>query len=293
MEAQRNIAVSGRQLHDHAPSGFRRRNRILQLPARERWVQEHGLAGSLDRNHRRKTPVEVDDKEWYAATLKIRNPEDDPPVRKGTPEWQPEERHLSVKDPVSGAVVWATPRELPIVKHQVMTDGLVLAQTADNELLLLDGDTGRIVSRSGEIRKEYKYATQLRYGNSVIVNFTTGGTNEVVVLDPAVSNAVFYAVLTNDQPIALLSPRMPGLILANTSTSEKDWKSRKSFLHVINERGENVNGWRLPAEKDGPTMRPGYAHELFKAGEVILMIRRDTGEVLAYEHDPGNDEKKP
>jgi outer membrane protein assembly factor BamB/tetratricopeptide (TPR) repeat protein len=240
-----------------------------------------------------KRRLDADDKEWYAAALKMRNPEDEPPARRGTPELQSEERQLTVKDPTSGAVVWTTPRELPIVKHQVMTDGLVLAQTADNELLLLDGDTGRIVSRSGEIRKEYKYASQLRYGNSVIVNFTTGGTNEVVVLDPAVSNVVFSSVLTNEHPIALLSPRMPGLILAKTSTSEKDWKSRKSFLHVINERGENVNGWRLPAEKDVPNPAGSYAYSLFKAGELILMIGWDTGDVLAYEHDPGDGGKKP
>ena len=124
------------------------------------------------------------------------------------------------------------------------------------------------------------------------MNVTTGGTNEVVVLDPAVSNAVFSAVLTNDQPIALLGPQMPGMLLANTWTKEKDTQNRKAFVRVVNERGENVNGWRLPAEKDGPTPRPGYAHALLKAGELILMIRGDTGDVLAYENDPGEGGKK-
>jgi outer membrane protein assembly factor BamB/tetratricopeptide (TPR) repeat protein len=239
-----------------------------------------------------KRRLDADDKEWYAAALKMRNPEDEPPARRGTPEWQSEERQLSVKHPVSGAVVWATPRDLPIVKHTVMTDGSVVAQTADNELLLLDGDTGRIVSRSGEIRKEYKYASQLQYGNSVIVNFTTGDTNEFVVLDPAVTNAAFRAVLTNNQPITWLGPRMPGMLLAHTWTNEKGPQKSKAFVRVVNERGENVNGWRLPAEKDAPTPRHGYAHGLLKAGDVILMIREGTGEVLAYEHDPDGGGKK-
>jgi hypothetical protein len=86
---------------------------------------------------------------------------------------------------------------------------------------------------------------------------------------------------------------MPDQLLVNTSTNSNVNKTyfSQSWIQIINAQGENTNGWRLPRTEDLRDAKGSYNYASYFAGGLILLVGQ--GEVLAYEHDPGDGGKKP
>ena len=201
-----------------------------------------------------------------------------------------ENKRLTVKNLRTGAAIWISPADIDLVKHQIMAGGTVLAQTAEDELLLLDDEDGRILFRSRGVKFPFDYASNV--GEAVIAfHGEGGGTNEVLVLDPAGTTIAFHGRLSQQmQPLMTLGPAMTNQLLVNTYVNNKvkDRYVFQRWLHVVDARGENSSGWRLPRSEDiGDTARVFQYNPLF-AGDLILVFDQSSGDVLAYEHDPGD-----
>lgn len=201
-----------------------------------------------------------------------------------------ENQRLIVKNLRTGAVAWTSPPDLAIAKHQPLNNGSVLAKISTNDLVLLSGRDGKLLRRWEGLQFDYSYAGEA--GDAAIAYKPLGGgTNEVIVLDPAASNAVFRGLLTpQTTPVLSLGPARPGQLLVRTQRSftEKNVGVYQFFLQVIDERGENPDGWRLPGKGDVPDASGSFQYQHFFAGGLILMFNQNTGEVLAYEHDPSH-----
>jgi outer membrane protein assembly factor BamB len=206
-----------------------------------------------------------------------------------------ENQRLIVKNLRTGATVWTLPPDLVIGKHQVMPNGMVLVQTEAEELLLLNGKDGKILRRTDKIRFAFDRAVQGEGTDAVIAIRQIGpGTNEVLVLDPAVNRIAFQGRLPpSASPLSSLGPTMPDQLLVNTSTNSNVNKTYfyQSWIQVINAQGENTSGWRLPRTEDLRDAKGSYKYDPYFAGGLILLVGQ--GEVLAYEHDPGDGGKKP
>jgi outer membrane protein assembly factor BamB/predicted Zn-dependent protease len=220
----------------------------------------------------------------------------------GTPELA--ERRLTVQDAQTGTPIWTSPADLPIEWITVMPDGSVVALTEKQEFVLFDGRNGKILCRSDKARPAAAlrvrtgaddaniYAQPSAAGPATIVVVTDPGTNEVVVLDPETARAEYYPNINGKAPFAPLGGTMPGLLLVQAYTNalvggnQVNW----NWLEVVNTRGENVNGWRLPRDQERSKV-PSQYWPLFEE-DIILMIDQGGAEILAYEHDPGDGEKK-
>jgi tetratricopeptide (TPR) repeat protein/outer membrane protein assembly factor BamB len=205
-----------------------------------------------------------------------------------------ENQRLTVKNLQTGATLWTSPPDLAIVKHQVMPNGAVLVQTEAEELLLFGGKDGKILSRSGNVRFAFSSVRPSEGSDAVIAFLQVGpGTNDVLVLDPAVKGIAFQCRMppwTN--PVLSLGPTMPNQLLVSI-TSQSTVGNRpvqQSWVQVINERGENPNGWRLPLVEDLRDASAQYYYTPYFVGGLILMVGGQ-GEVLAYEHDPVGEKK--
>jgi hypothetical protein len=173
---------------------------------------------------------------------------------------------------------------------------MVLAQTEEEELVLLNGETGRVLQRSQGEPFTFDYATAI--GDAVIAFRQMGdGTNEVLVLDPAVTGIAFRCRLSAEtmQPRMTLGPALPGQLLVNVYYSDrvKNRDVPRSCIQVIDGKGNNPNGWRLPRNEEiRDKAATEYATEYLSyfTPNAILMVGQ--GEVLAYEHDPGEGAKK-
>jgi outer membrane protein assembly factor BamB len=206
-----------------------------------------------------------------------------------------EKQQLTAKNLRRGGTAWTSPPELAIVKYQILNE-MVLAQTEEEELVLLNGETGRVLQRSQGEPFTFDYATAI--GDAVIAFRQMGdGTNEVLVLDPAVTGIAFRCRLSAEtmQPRMTLGPALPGQLLVNVYYSErvKNREVFRSCIQVIDGKGNNPNGWRLPRNEEIRDTGSGYATEYvsYFTPNVILVVGQ--GEVLAYEHDPGDGGKKP
>jgi hypothetical protein len=206
-----------------------------------------------------------------------------------------ENRRLIVKNLRTGATVWTSPPDLVIGKHQGMPNGMVLVQTEAEELLLLNGKDGKFLRRTDKIRFAFDRAVQGEGTDAVIAIRQIGpGTNEVLVLDPAVNRIAFQGRLPPSMsPLSSLGPTMPDQLLVNTSTNSNVNKTYfyQSWIQVINAQGENTSDWRLPRVEDLRDAKGSYKYDPYFAGGLILLVGQ--GEVLAYEHDPGDGGKKP
>jgi hypothetical protein len=205
-----------------------------------------------------------------------------------------ENQRLIVKNLRTGATIWTSPPDLAIVKHQAMPNGMVLVQTEAEELLLLNGKDGKILRQSEKVRFAFDRASQVEGIDAVIAIRQIGpGTNEVLVLDPAVSRIAFQARLPpSASPLLSLSPAMPDQLLVNTSTNSNvnNTDFNQSWIQTVDPQGENTNGWRLPRVEDLRDAKGSYKYSPYFAGGLILLVGH--GEVLAYEHDPGEGAKK-
>ncbi|MFZ4394746.1 MAG: hypothetical protein ACOYOU_03870 [Kiritimatiellia bacterium] len=186
---------------------------------------------------------------------------------------------------------------MAIDKQQSLPGGAILALTTNEEVVLLDGDTGAVRCRSKDIRFPFRFGTEV--GNGVVAygSYTgafQSGTNEVLVIDTAANAITFRGKLPAARgsgemyPLRSLGAAMPDRLLvqvsANIGTINQSW------IQVINGQGELVNEWRLP-----PSGELGTADRRFQpvfAGGLLLMVDAGTGSVLAYEHDPGDGGKK-
>ena len=208
-----------------------------------------------------------------------------------------ENQRLIVRNPRTDAVVWTSPPDLAIVMHRVMPSGLVLAQTADEELLLLDGKNGKILRRSEKVRFPFNNASRSEGSDAVIVTRQAGpGTNEVLVLDPAVNRIAFQGRLPpGTGPLLSLGPTMPDqlLVSAYTNMTANKMNVRQFWYQVINAQGENTNGWRLPKKEEMPDAGTPCQYNFQIAGRLIVLFDYSSGDVLAYEHDPGAGGRKP
>jgi hypothetical protein len=175
---------------------------------------------------------------------------------------------------------------------------MVLAQTTDEELLLLDGKTGNILRRSEKVRFAFDRAVQGEGTDAVIATRQIApGTNEVLVLDPAVNRIAFQGRLPpSTSPLLSLGPTMPDQLLVRMDmnpVTKKRGGFMQTWYQVVNAQGENTTGWRLPGKAESPDDETPYQYGLYIAGGRIVLFDPNSGDVLAYEHDPGDGGKKP
>jgi len=236
---------------------------------------------------------------WYARMRNQRSVVDDEDLmapERGDPVF--ENQRLTVKNLRTGATVWTSPPDLAIVKHQVMPGGAVLAQTADEEMLLLDGENGKILRRSEKVRFAFDSAAPSMTGDAVFAfRRMQGGTNEVLVLDPAVSGSAFRGIIPQRvSPLMSLGPTLPDQLLVKMNmnpVTKKRGGFMQTWYQVVNAQGVNTTGWRLPGKAESPDDETPYQYGLYIAGGRIVLVDPDSGDALAYEHDPGEGAKKP
>ncbi|MEI6149331.1 MAG: PQQ-binding-like beta-propeller repeat protein, partial [bacterium] len=221
---------------------------------------------------------------------------------RGAKRWSPaaldvgspvlEKQQLTAKNLRRGGTAWTSPPELAIIKYQVLNE-MVLAQTEKEELVLLSGETGRVLQRSQGEPFAFNYATVI--GDAAIAfRQMEGGTNEVLVLDPAITGIAFRGRLSPTmQPLMTLGPALPDHLLVNVNSNErvKDSYVYRSWIQVIDGKGNNPNGWRLPRNEEIRDKAATAQYAPYFTPNAILMVGQ--GEVLAYEHDPGDGAKKP
>jgi hypothetical protein len=240
----------------------------------------------------------IDFNSWYTRMRNQRGVVDDEDLvapERGDPVL--ENQRLTVKNLRTGAVAWTSPPDLAIVKLQIMPSGMVLAQTTDEELLLLDGKTGNILRRSEKVRFAFDDASPSMNGDAVFaLRRMEGGTNEVVVLDPTVSGIAFRGnVPPRVSPLISLGPTLPDQLLVKMDmnpVTKKRGGFMQTWYQVVNAQGENTNGWRLPGKAESPDEETPYQYGLYIAGGRIVLFDPNSGDALAYEHDPGDGAKK-
>jgi hypothetical protein len=205
-----------------------------------------------------------------------------------------ENERITVKSLRTGDVIWTSPPDLAIAKQQPLNNGLVFASTTTNDLVLLDGRDGRLLRRWDGLRFDYTYAGNI---GDAVVAYKPGaaGTNELLVLDPAASNVQFRGFLSpQTTPILSLGPSLPGYLLVRESRNftEKNGSFYRQFLQVVDERGENPREWRLPRKEEVADASGHWYYQHYFAEDLILVQNQNTGDVLAYEHDPGDGGKE-
>jgi outer membrane protein assembly factor BamB len=235
---------------------------------------------------------------WYTRMRNQRGVVDDEDLvapERGDPVL--DNQRLTVKNLRTGATVWTSPPDLAIVKHQITASGAVLAQTADEELLLLDGKTGKILCRTEKVRFAFDSATPSMTGDAVFAfRRMQDGTNEVLVLDPAVSGIAFRGIIPQRvSPLMSLGSTLPDQLLVRMDmnpVTKKRGGFMQTWYQVVNAQGENTNGWRLPGKAESPDEETPYQYGLYIAGGRIVLFDPNSGDALAYEHDPGDGAKK-
>jgi hypothetical protein len=103
-----------------------------------------------------------------------------------------------------------------------------------------------------------------------------------MVLNPdASSSGSRWRLDGQARPQSALGPALPDQLLSSVPGRL-----------IVHSQNGNTNGWRLPRNEDigGDAVALAYYNPLF-ADDLILMCNPASGDVLAYEHDPG-DEKK-
>lgn len=234
-----------------------------------------------------------------------------------------ENGRITVRNNRTGTVAWTSPSDLSIAQHSLLDSinpsssidlsssssfglrlfsGLIVARTYTNDLILLDGQNGKLLRRREGL--PFEFAAVAKVGANNIIAYKSAGNwnpnanetfDEVFVLDTAASNVVFRGFLSNrTTPVLAFGPTLPGQILVWHVPARVPRRGQvhsytpPRCLQVINERGENPNGWRLPRKGD----TADGIYEYFLAEDLILIFNQNTGEVLAYEHDPGDAGKK-
>jgi hypothetical protein len=170
-----------------------------------------------------------------------------------------------------------------ITKSQGMPNGTVLAETTNKIVFLFDGGNGRILGRSHGDPFSFDYAVPSMGTDAIIASRRMeNGTNEVMVLNPdASSSGSRWRLDGQARPQSALGPALPDQLLSSVPGRL-----------VVHSQNGNTNGWHLPRNEDigGDAVASAYYNPLFADG-LILMVNPASGDVLAYEHDPG-DEKK-
>ncbi|MFZ4394744.1 MAG: PQQ-binding-like beta-propeller repeat protein [Kiritimatiellia bacterium] len=197
-----------------------------------------------------------------------------------------ENGRLIVKDPTANVTHWKSPPDLAIVNHQVMARGTVLVETQAGELLLLDGANGKVLSRSGDARFNFDWATGA--GDLVIASRRgEEGTYDVMMLDPTIGTPVFRGTISwSNPPIMVFNAALTNLCLVLRRDS-----NREITLQVINGRGETANGWGLPLPADRRNADRCFVRPFFTR-DLIVVQDSSSSDILAYEHDPGEGGKK-
>ncbi|MEI6150016.1 MAG: hypothetical protein WCS01_13025, partial [bacterium] len=227
-----------------------------------------------------------------------------------------ENKRLSKRNSRTGAVLWTSPPDLAIVKFQAIYDNdTVLAETESDELVVFRGADGKILCRSLEKRFSYTqsgWASALcsiafpdaapsmwtfgaiGAGNAVAAfRSQKSGTNELMVLDPAIGTVTFHGLLPyrNEiqvMPILSLAPAMTNGLMVWVK-DQQDRSAAQDFIQIVNSQDTSSSGWRLPRTADVRDPKRSYFTPFF-ARELIVMVSSD--ETLAYEHDPGEGAKK-
>jgi outer membrane protein assembly factor BamB/tetratricopeptide (TPR) repeat protein len=202
------------------------------------------------------------------------------------------DQRLVVADSSTGVTNWVSPADIAIAKHQFLDSGTVLVETDAGELLVLDGADGKVLCRSGEVRFDpargvagQRFTWTYGTGNFVIADRGDLVGKEIVALDVATGAPLFYGALGGtDLPVAFFGPPPKNLCLVKRLGS-----TRESLLKVVNEKGENVNGWTLPLPADRRYPDWCFTAPFFTRDLIVLGCTG--GDILAYEHDPGGDKK--
>jgi hypothetical protein len=207
------------------------------------------------------------------------------------------DQRLSGKNLRTGTTVWTSPPDMAIANQQSLPGGAILAQTTNEEVVLLDGDTGAVRCRSKDIRFPFDRASVV--GNAVVaygpyIGQFLNGTHEVLVIDTAANAITFRGELPQRScvmnPLRSLGAAMPDRLLVSVE-NVKGGTVNQSCIQVINGQGEMVNKWRLPPNGEFGTGDRRFVPVF--AGELLLMVDTENGSVLAYEHDPGDGAKQP
>ncbi len=194
---------------------------------------------------------------------------------------------LIARDLSAGVTRWMSPPDLAIVKHKVMARGTVLVETQAGELLLLDGANGKVLSRSGDARFNFDWADSK---GDLVIAARRGeeGAQDVMMLDPTIGTPVFQGTISlSNPPLMVFNAALTNLCLILRRDS-----NRETTLQVINGRGEIANGWVLPLPADRRYADRYFVKPLFTR-DLIVVQDQSCGDILAYEHDPGDGAKKP
>jgi outer membrane protein assembly factor BamB len=194
---------------------------------------------------------------------------------------------LIARDLSAGVTRWMSPPDLAIVKHQVMARGTVLVETQASELLLLDGANGKVLSRSGDARFNFDWATGT--GDLVIAGRRgEEGACDFMMLHPTIGTPVFHGTMSlSNPPLMVFNAALTNLCLVLRRDS-----NRETTLQVINGRGEIANGWSLPLPTDRRNADRFFVRPFFTR-DLIVVQDQACGDILAYEHDPSEGAKKP
>ncbi len=134
-----------------------------------------------------------------------------------------------------------------------------------------------------DLRERFDYAVPSMGTDTIIASRRMeNGTNEVMVLNPdADSSGSRWRLDEQTRPLSTLVPALPDQLLSSV----------QGRLVVHSQNGK-TKGWRLPRNKDigGDAVASAYYNPLFADG-LILMVNPASGDVLAYEHDPGEGKK--
>jgi hypothetical protein len=109
-----------------------------------------------------------------------------------------------------------------------------------------------------------------------------------MMLDPTIGTPVFQGRMSlSNPPIMVFNAALTNLCLV----LRRDL-NRETTLQVINGRGEIANGWGLPLPVDRRYADRFFVRPFFTR-DLIVVQDQSCGDILAYEHDPGDGAKKP
>jgi len=145
---------------------------------------------------------------------------------------------LLVEHP-SGATVWEAPLREKIVFGPVVMGELIVVRCSDNQVVVLDGRTGKVLSRR-TLSAPYQALPLVDRQRILILENTAAGKSEVVEIDPAASVPLRRVALP--QPVTSLfdvagsvGAALPsgGLLCMDSSTYQPLWSYQPASGNVV------------------------------------------------------------
>jgi hypothetical protein len=198
-----------------------------------------------------------------------------------------EKGRLIATNPSTGTTNWISSSETVVFQYHTLPSGLVCVTPMTNDMRVLDLRSGKEVIRVLDSISETYFTRDIV--NAVCLCGMSGDSTsqQVTVYSPAGGAPIYRG--TNsvhvDQLISLRPALSNLLLVAPRSGSDLP-------LRVVNERGEEVNGWRLPKPADRRYAERCFPRPYFTPDEIVVFDEAGW-DILVYEHDPAADGKPP